>query len=182
LPALAVVAVAVACREPTQITVHVTTDLPCILASGARVAINGVDVVVGTVSELDTKAPTSSTSHCEADGTIGTVVIVPSSASNDPVAFAVVAGTTQTDASRTTTADDCQATGNRACIVAKRALHFIPHTPLELDVKLSASCIGKSCAEFGASYTCVDGQCVDGTIVDPGPCVDPHGPGCDPSA
>jgi hypothetical protein len=59
------------------------------------------------------------------------------------------------------------------CIVARRTLSFIPHTPLTLPIVLRDDCIGVPC---GPSETCVHGSCVSSNV-DPDDCVDPAG--CD---
>lgn len=174
-PWLLVGLVAVACREPTQITVRITTNLRCS-------ALDGVNIVVGPVDALDTRAPSASTSYCDVSGKVGSIVIVPSGTGDEPVAIAVVAGTRDADPTLTTAADDCTATNNAHCIVARRALRFIPHTPLILPIALVSSCIGVACApDANGPRTCVSGTCMS-AVVDPSRCTDPGGCSLDQDA
>ncbi len=53
----------VACREPTQITLELTTDVACS-------AINATSITVGTLGEIENKPEAAKTSACQ-DGRIG---------------------------------------------------------------------------------------------------------------
>src|SRR5205823_651959 len=96
---------------------------------------------------------------------IGSLVVVPAGASDDPVAFRITTGFDGSDAS-------CTPPDPR-CIEASRALHYLPHEALRLPVALRLSCAGVVCS---AGDTCVEGSCV-GNAIDPGQCVDAAG--CD---
>lgn len=151
----------VACLDPTDITLQLNTDVPCS-------SLQGVTVTVGTSSDFETKAPTTETSSCSPDGTIGTLVIVPSGSKDEEVAIRVVAGYGQT-------ADSCQAPGYGAgCIVARRILHYLPHTPLTLPVSMRKSCAGVSC---NPDQTCVQGVCKSAVVSNPGSCASSGGCG-----
>lgn len=159
---------AAACREPTQITIYITTNVPC-------ADLDGVNIIVGPASSLDSRARSASTSACDPSGKVGSIVVVPSGTSDDPVAIAVIAGTRNADPLLTTAADDCTAANYAHCIVARRSLRFIPHTPLVLPIELVSSCIGVPCsADASGPRTCVNGACVSATI-DPSRCIDPGG-------
>ena len=58
-------------------------------------------------------------------------------------------------------ADDCASTNYEGCVVARRALNFIPHSTLHLPIVLEASCLGVPC---DATKTCHHGVCVSATI------------------
>jgi hypothetical protein len=91
---------------------------------------------------------------------------LPSGPLDDTVSLRVVLGVGRS-------ADDCVARDGGAadyngCIVARRTLRYLPHTPLTLPIVLRKACEGKACP----GQTCVQGQCVDPTIVDPSRCID----------
>jgi hypothetical protein len=153
-----------ACREPTQITLEVTTDVPC-------ANVRGTTVTVGTLDSLEGKQTAASvTNRCQTQR-IGSLVLVPSGANDDTVALRVVTGVKVRP-------DECTPeSGYKGCVVARRALRFIPHTPLYLPVEMSQSCLDVTC---DPSETCFKGQCVPATIADPESCT--SGGSCQPSA
>jgi len=155
------VVLAASCREPTQITVTITTDAKCS-------DIDGVGVSVGALGEgLENKPASALSLRCDdATGRIGTLVLVPSGSDGDEVAFRVTAGYGQK-------VEDCKPPFGKGCIVARRAIRYIPHTPLFVPVKLSVACNGVPCEP---TSTCEDGVCVDSRL-DPTKCESPSG--CD---
>jgi hypothetical protein len=150
----------VSCRSPTQITVVVTTDFPC-------TDLHGVDFAVGALGDaLETRPPSSASTSCT-DGRAGSVVVVPTGDDAEEVAFRIVAGFVTEDA------DHCLRDPSvPGCIVARRALHYIPHTSLTVPVLLSKACSGIPC---DLTATCVEGACVPATIPDSKAC---EGSGC----
>jgi hypothetical protein len=148
------------CRAATEITLVVSTDVPC---SGLR----GTSVTVGRLGDIETKSATTSSTFCDASGNLGTLVVVPSGAKGDEVALKVVAGLSRD-------ADACVPPYGKGCIVARRAVRFLPHTPLRIGVPLRAACDGVAC---GADETCVTGGCVSATISDPSACTGTDGCG-----
>jgi hypothetical protein len=144
------------CRTPTQITVEVTSD-GLDRCDPAPEAI----FVVGTLGGLAGRPASASTRICDATGP-RTLVVVPSSSKSGEVAVEIVAGVD-------TPVEECAARGYQGCIVARRALRFLPHTPLRLPIALRRSCIGVRCAE---ADTCVRGVCVPATIGDPESCAE----------
>jgi len=151
----------VGCREPTQVVVDMTTDVPCGALTGSAVGI-------GTPAEIETKAPTASSTRCEPQG-LGSLVVVPSGASDDELALKIVGAVGGS-------ADACATPPyGPTCIVARRRLRFIPHTTLRLSVHLSAACRGITC---GPDETCVLGVCKPSTL-DPASC---EAAGCDDSS
>ena len=148
-----------ACRDPTQITVEITTDFPCADAHGAAIS-------TGQLAELADKPPSASTPDC-ANQRVGSIVVVPSGGKDDEVAVQVVMGFQGA-------VEECQppAYGDH-CIVARRAMRFIPHTPLTVPITMRAECAGVTCEP---NQTCVKGTCfsaeVDSALCD-------RGSGCD---
>lgn len=159
LLAFALAAPLLACREPTQIKVEVTTDLDCKDHGGTAIA-------VGPLGSLGTRPPASTSSECGVTKTIGHAVLIPSGDNDSEVSFEV----------RTGVGIDpkfCTEPGNASqCIVARRALRFIPHTGLMVKVAMTADCRGVVC---DPSSTCVRGACRPATIDDPSRC---EGVGC----
>jgi hypothetical protein len=162
LPTLALALVS--CRTATEIRIEVTTDASFDCAKVTTL------IAVGTVDGVETKHPTATPLSC-VDGRIGALVVVPSGDDNAEVAFRVVTA-------RGKDPDTC-GPGYGGCIVARRALRFLPHTSLFVSVPLRQSCLDKACLGDGKFSTCVDGQCVAATIADSSKCV---GSGCGESA
>ncbi|HEY2510895.1 MAG TPA: hypothetical protein VGI39_08565 [Polyangiaceae bacterium] len=150
---------AVACRSPTQITFDITTDVPCN-------QLGDTQVTAGALEVLDKGLPPTTTApQCTLEGHVGSFVVVPSGGDdNAQVAVEIVAGVGEST-------NLCAADPTK-CIVAKRALRFIPHTPLTVSVGLDSACAGVVCPGV---ETCVDGQCKSALIGDPGQCT---GAGC----
>ena len=150
-----------ACRSPTQITVTVETDLPC-------ADVTATSLTAGELGAIETGLPTSESASCAADGQLGTVVLVPSGSDNAQVAFKVITALNHETLERCAGAS---AANDTNCIVARRALRYLPHTPLTVIVSMSQACEGIVC---DANTTCVNGACQSATI-DPSQCA---GAGC----
>lgn len=149
------------CLRPTEITLRLDTDVPC-PTLGAQ---GGTAVIGGAPGD----APLATTSDCSGAAvpyTVGTLVVAPSGAKDETVRLAVVAGVTRR-------LDECAANQYDGCIVARRKLRFVPHTPLDLPVRLSLACVGVRC---GDEQTCVEGKCVTADVDDPSFCT--GGPTC----
>src|SRR4051794_22528943 len=99
--------------------VEVSTEIPCSEHGGTA-------VVPGTLDTLATRSPSTVSSTCKPDGTIGTLVIVPSGDEGDEVAFQVMTGI-GVDPSTCNTA-----VTSSSCIVARRSLRFLPHESLHI--------------------------------------------------
>ncbi len=139
---------ATGCKNPTEITLDVRTDIAC--TGGAP--WKGVAIYVGHPGDdVESKAATLVTTQCDGTGEIGTLVIKPSGADDDVVGIRVVAGITRNP-------EDCSDAGYQGCVVERRALRFSPSTPLTLVVDLPRVCTGVGC---DSGQTCVDGACVD---------------------
>jgi hypothetical protein len=150
------------CREPTEITVVVTTDLPnCETLPGTTIA-------VGSPASLAMALPSAVSGPCR-QGTVGTLVLVPSTSGDPEVAIRVVTGVNESP-------DACERDGyTGGCIVARRALHFIAHTPLTVPIDMRADCENVVCNSPGALLTCIQGRCAPATVKDPSAC---QGAGC----
>lgn len=158
--ALAVLLV-LSCREPTQVTLLLTTDVPCDKWRGATVTVGGV-------SDVETKAPVTTTTTCNPDGTAGSLVVVPSG--DDDGTFAVkVVGAIERDVA------ECKPPFyGPGCVVARRIVEFDPHTPQTIAIVLRGACSGVRC---GPKDTCVSGQCRSATVTDSSDCTGAKGCG-----
>jgi hypothetical protein len=150
------------CRDPTQITLKIRTDAKC-------ADVIDTTVTVGKLGEIENKPQAASTSRCEdaASGRIGTLVVVPSGDDDDEVAVKIVTGIGR--AAATCKPEE----GYKGCIVARRALRYLPQSPIELPILMGLDCLDIPC---GATETCFQGNCVPAK--DPEKCADG---GCDAS-
>ncbi len=139
--------VAAGCRAPTQIELVLETDVNC-------ADHGGLTVTVGALDRLSERPPAAATARCDGSGRLGTLVVTPSAERDAALAIQVVSGFGQD-------VESCTAGFGPGCIVARRALRFIPHEPLVLPIFLAASCAGVVC---GATQTCVGGHCVSASL------------------
>jgi alpha-tubulin suppressor-like RCC1 family protein len=121
---------------------------------------DAVTIRVTTRTHVDDDGPVSAATSACKDGRIGDIVLVPSGQGPE-IAVRVVADID--DPSPCTKAD-----GYKGCIVARRIIKFVPHTPLTLPIALDASCVGVPCDE---NTTCVNGACVNAEVMNPALCV-----------
>jgi hypothetical protein len=155
--AWAVVALA-ACQSATAIVVDVATDVPC--SDGTRVQTT---LAVGDVANVAERPPSATVTRCDpATGRIGSLVVVPSGDDNAEVAIRVVTGVGRDPASCV----DSAGSEPQGCIVALRALRFIPHQVIDLPIEMSESCSGVFCP---VGETCSQGECVDDSSAAPPP-------------
>ncbi len=128
----------------------------------------GVAVYVGAPgADVESKAPTLTTTTCEGGGQVGTLTIVPTASKGDEVGIRVVAGLTRNP-------EDCRANAYAGCIVARRAIRFEPHHSVNVVVDLTTECMGQGC---DSSHTCVNGSCLDNRAsVESDPDAAPTGP------
>lgn len=178
-----------ACREPTQITLSVTTDALC--PEAALTAPRLVDALFATGKTIDPKdfTPSALTDQCQTGdpNVIGTLVLLPSG-DDLAVEVLVVAGVELAGASGAVSplslsAEACQALvqnggvggiEGKPCILVRRRLGFVEHTKLVLPIDLDTRCIGKKCGE---DESCFKGNCVPIDVeCDVSGCNDP--PGC----
>ena len=163
---LTAIVVAVSCRDATQITVEITTDVPCVgLADDAGTSAApepGLFSKNGRVALwlTDPTTPQTVARSCVQDGArsrVGTIAIVPSGATDERVSVTVAI-----NAKDPTQSEQCNQTSpSTDCIVARRTVGFIPHTPLTLPIHLSLACAGVVCEK---GYTCDDGSCVPADV------------------
>src|SRR4051812_49289779 len=72
--AIAAIAIA-ACQSATQVSVELRTDLPCARVRETAITVGGTD--------LESKAPTATSTFCDEAGKLGVLVVVPSAGSSD---------------------------------------------------------------------------------------------------
>ena len=163
---LTAIVIAVSCRDATQITVDITTDVPCVGlpndAGATAPAEPGLFSKNGRVALwlTDPTTPQTVARSCTPDGArsrVGTIAIVPSGSSDDRVSVTVAI-----DSKDPTRSELCNQTApSPDCIVARRTVGFIPHTPLTLPIHLSLACAGVDCEK---GYTCDNGSCVPADV------------------
>jgi hypothetical protein len=150
----ALVAGSIGCRTPTEAFIDITTDGAC-----HDVAETGI--TVGLIGDIESKDYGAKTQACEKDGTIGSIVLFPDEGDKEaPFAFKVVTSLGADVA-------ECVAPDyGPNCIVARRAMRFVPHEPFHVPVRMTVACAGVTCPE---DQTCFDGTCHTATV-DPGDC------------
>ncbi len=147
------------CREATEIRLHVSTNVPCTDPEKWK----GVAVYVGSPGvDVESKAPALTTTSCDVNGQVGSLVVVPSGSKDAEVGLKIVAGLAVAP-------EECAAKNYQGCIVARRAVRFTAHNSVDLDIPLTSDCVNVSCDD---QHTCVDGSCTDSqtattVIVDP---------------
>ena len=163
IPTIAVVAHG--CKEPTQVTVDVKTNVIC-------AELRGVDVVAaadtrraeeraalvptGSTTGSPTRFAAGSTTACKegpAPREVGTLVVTPSGAS---AAVVVIAAFGETKVA------DCVAPQlPPRCIIARRRFSFVENKRITMPILLDPDCAGIPCNE---SSTCVGKKCVDSAV------------------
>lgn len=154
---LACVAVAVSCREPTEITVVIKTGEKCSDLSGVEIVV-GPDQ--GQTQKRFEQQFTAAVSHdCDASGSIGTLVVTPGGTGGTIV---VAAGVRVGGAPAPDPATCALAENAKSCIIARRSFSFLDHTSLTLPIQLDPLCVGQAC---NPASTCFRGSCVDASVV-----------------
>jgi hypothetical protein len=133
------------CAAPTAITVIVKNDFGCKVLPRAGLSM------AATVPELEGKALTSTSFECDANGRLGSIVLVPKDGKTGRIAFQVVVRPDGEDPAT------CLDTKARGCISAKRDVAWIPHVNLEVLIDMRISCLDIPCDR---ESTCARGQCV----------------------
>jgi hypothetical protein len=157
------------CRDPTEITVVITTDVHC-----SRV--QGTSITVGTPGSVENAQPTTATTDCTdtaAGASIGSIVSVPQSDRSGQVEVRVVLGVDGTDPT------SCVAPSYHGCVVERRQLRYLPETPLVLPIRMPIGCLGVPCTPDTTCYG--DPPVCAPSSVDPGMCTDPNSMTCNPS-
>ncbi len=158
LAAVALGLLAIHCLAPTQVTLEISTDAVC-------ADLDEVQITVGQLGEFQGLPPAATTNACDEEGRIGSIVVVPQE-KDSSFGVEIVVGVGQPT-------EACIASGFvGGCIVARRSMSFVRHTPLELPIELELSCVDVPC---GALETCRQGQCVSAVIDDPLDCAIPGG-------
>jgi len=143
------------CFEPTQAFVEITTNSSCsdLVSTG---------ITAGLLGNIETAPYDTTTQLCSANGEIGSIALVPPEGADkeSPFAFKVVG-------SLGTGVEACVGPDyGPGCIVARRAMRFVPHRPFRVPVHLDQACAGVVCPD---AQTCADGICRSATI-DPYDC------------
>jgi hypothetical protein len=155
---LAFLAVAVACQEPTQVEVVITTSDRC-------ENLGAVHTFVGpnaseTQARFSREVSTGVSDRCDPDGFIGTLVITPGGGSGTILVAVGVRGGDGTPAPQATKCFDPDIA--KRCILARRTFTFIDNKPLVLPIDLDPLCVGQSC---DPASTCFKGTCVPSDVV-----------------
>ena len=147
----------VGCRDPTQVTLEISTDAPCVEEGPSAPVVTSTAIVTGspTTFREAARAPAAVTTQCREAGDIGTLVVTPSDGKDAQIGVRVLVGV------RGRSAEECAAQCGPDCIEATRRVGFIPHTPLRLPIAANRSCIGVCCP---VGETCIRGDCVDDAI------------------
>ena len=114
LAALALGIPLIACREPTQITLVISTDVPC-----ATVTAKGVDVRVGAPQTVEDQPTTDVSTNSCTGTTVGSIVVVPSSEDDARVGIEVTLGTGAISSAA------CRLSSSSGCIIARRSLGYV---------------------------------------------------------
>jgi len=160
LCAIGAILAALSCLAPTEVTLVLTTDVPCLLNRGTM-------ITVGSAADVASKPPVTVTQDCTlvsagvddsgaltTPASIGTLVVTPSGGRSDSFAVRIV-----TAVDPTMSPTDCVPPYTN-CIVASREVSFVPHTPITLPIEIRLDCKNISCAE---GQTCDHGRCLPDT-------------------
>ena len=149
------VAVTVACYGPTEVTVTISTDLPC--SEGPRTAIyKGPPIEDAPDAETET-----CTTVPNGDAEIGSLVFLPSGDADGRAAVKAVLA-------RNRSITDCDA-HPEDCIVATRSFSFVKHLSRRVPIRMLSACLGKRCPDgqtcgrggvcISNEVTCATGDC-----------------------
>jgi hypothetical protein len=128
-----VLASAASCLEPTEVRITIKTNICATL--DVSIAVN--DQPPSTKNKFPPKDCDKGT-HA-----LGDIVFVPSGTGNR-FTFKVTGCSSDTQ-----------------CATASRNIAYLPHTPLALDVELTADCVNVTCPD---NATCVHGDCVSNVL------------------
>lgn len=163
-------AASIMCAPPTEIVVDVYTEVEC--TKGPTTTFKtGV-----SLDELRTKAASSELVACAPrTERSGRIVLSPSAAKDETVAFQVTTRNDALDPEQT-----CTEQSYAGCIVARRQVRFSRGTSTRVEVALRLSCLDKPClpTESCRNGTCASAvlpeSCLGAECTDPG--VDPPPP------
>lgn len=159
---LAVIGVLAACQSPTQIILHIRTNVQCEREAPFPV------VSVGRIDRPDDDAPLASTHvDCSTGGDLGTLVLTPTSADDRNAAVGLrVALRYAKDRDPDHGTGDCTRASAAFCIVQRRIVEFRAHETIDLPIQLDVSCKGVYCSALETcnhASQCVSAECTDGT-------------------
>ena len=154
LVAFTALAVAISCKEPTQVIVEARTNAPHRPGLATSFTVGGPGQVEKAEPTTETREPWG------VDGFIGSLVVVPGTRDDAQLAVKIVMGVRRD-------ARDCRPPDYDGCIVARRRLRYSPGERLRLPVALYARCEGVPCDELSTCNAL--GLCVD-VNVDPSTC------------
>jgi hypothetical protein len=140
----ALVIIASSCRDPTEVTLDITTNDLCGSITGTAIYVSSDADAVD--KHVMSHSPDAFTHTCDGT-TIGTLVVTPGVSSG---AIVVVAGY------GTKQATDCYDGNYVNCVVARRSFSFVSHTPLHIPIELDLDCLNVPC---DPGSTCDHGQC-----------------------
>lgn len=154
------------CFRATQVTVHLTTTLPCGERLPRVVAVYaGPKERSGVVqgNELAPQARTEACSSASPENEIGTIALVPTGDRGATVGVTVAMGVGGT------TPESCIQGGAKGCIVARRRVAYVKGQSLTLPISLRESCLDVLCDE---NTTCVNGACQPADLANAGFCTE----------
>lgn len=145
------------CKEPTQITLEIRTDVRC---GGSNPRLEWTEISIGASngnvdgSSPVARVPSNDKPAC-IDGYVGKLVLVPSGR-GERIQVRVAAHV-KLDVSPPDATPKCVgSTIGGDCLVARRVASFVRQSSLTLPIFLSSACLGKTCP---ADETCVQGAC-----------------------
>ncbi len=160
-PLLGAIAIVASCRDPTEIRLVLTTDLASCPPIAASKEPGTTTITIGPDFASLEGAPGATAATCAPSSPreIGDLVVVPSGDRGAEIAIEIVAGL-----GREACAVRTPGASLAGCVVARRRLRFVAHTPLLLPIELRQDCAGVRCEP---EYTCLAGGCVSAACVDP---------------
>jgi hypothetical protein len=142
----------VGCRDATQIRLEIRTNVLC---TEPDAGWRGVAVYAGPPgAEEQGDVPVLVSRDCDEHGYIGSLVVVPSGDKDGAVGIRVVAALSKEEDFDPA---DCSARNYRGCIVARRAVRYVPHSSLLLKIDLANTCLNQGC---DPRYSCSSGSCL----------------------
>lgn len=132
------------CRTPTQTTIEIVSEVAHRSDMAVSVQLGGVDDVESATPRVVTRGSWA------ADGTVGTLVAVPSDGEDEAFAVRVVLAVGRDPAT-------CTALDATGCVVVRRTARFVAHESSRLRIVLRPACLGTFC---DARSSCArDGAC-----------------------
>jgi hypothetical protein len=142
---VAPIAASSSCARGTEVTLDIRTNAPCERVRGAVVRMSRA------AADLPAAGVIATRDGCTAGGgDVGTLTIVPSGVDDAEIAVQVTLGLGRDPRS-------CSPDDRAGCVVARRALRFVPGKSTRLLIEMDALCEGRACA---AEETCEKDRCV----------------------